>query len=616
MIFLLVCALGVSVQGSHVVSGTVTSTADGSPLPGVNVLVKGTTQGTNTDLDGRYSIAVPDAHSVLVFSFIGLVTQEITVGNQPIIHVALEEEALLNEQVVIALGVEKRRLFGGRSRKAQAEALTSPSYFAPYDADMAIVHQTEGYAAIHENGFKKPTDQALSTFSIDVDAASYSNMRRFLNYGSMPPKDAVRIEEMINYFSYGYKQPIGNDPFSIHMEMAAAPWNPAHVLVQVGLQGKKIATKNLPASNLVFLLDVSGSMQDANKLPLLKSSLKMLVSELREEDRVAIVVYAGAAGLVLPSTSGKDKQKIIRALDKLSAGGSTAGGAGIKLAYETAKKNFVKGGNNRVILATDGDFNVGASSNAAMERLIEEKRQEGVFLTVLGFGMGNYKDDKMEILANKGNGNYAYIDNMREAKKVLVNEFGGTLFTIAKDVKIQVEFNPAKVQAYRLIGYENRMLEAEDFNDDKKDAGELGSGHTVTALYEVIPIGISSDFVKEVDPLKYQKEVPNSTEANTREWLTVKFRYKHPDGDSSNLIERTLSGEPGRMSQNLQWASAVACFGMLLRDSEFKGNLSYRQVESMAKKALGTDEFGYRREFIDLVQTAGRLDNTLSVSSK
>lgn len=622
MIFLLVCSLGLKLQASHVVTGTVTDMLDGQPLPGVNVVVKGTNTGTTTDLDGLYSIEVPNSMSVLVFSFIGFESQEITVGMETSIDVMLEAAANeLQEVVVTGYGSQsKKKLsfnFLRSANRASEDYAGAPSsqYFMSYESDKTVFN-TEGYATIHENGFKVPSDQPLSTFSIDVDAASYSNMRRFLNYGSMPPKDAVRIEEMINYFSYDYERPKGDDPFSINTELGKAPWNEKHYLVQVGLQGEKIATDDLPASNLVFLIDVSGSMQDANKLPLLKASLKMLVNELRPEDRVAIVVYAGAAGLVLPSTAGKDKKKIMQALDQLSAGGSTAGGQGIKLAYRTAQKYFVEGGNNRVILATDGDFNVGESSNAAMERLIEEKRQEGVFLTVLGYGMGNYKDDKMEILADKGNGNYAYIDNIREAQKVLVNEFGGTLFTIAKDVKIQVEFNPAKVQAYRLIGYENRMLEAEDFNDDKKDAGELGSGHTVTALYEIIPVGVESKFIKDIDPLKYQKEVPNTTEANTNEWLTVKFRYKQPDGNESKLIERTLSGEPGPMTVDLQWASAVAGFGMLLRDSEFKENLTYEQVESLAKEARGEDEFGYRREFIDLVRTAGKLESTLSASSK
>ncbi|HRF41540.1 MAG TPA: VWA domain-containing protein, partial [Saprospiraceae bacterium] len=347
-------------------------------------------------------------------------------------------------------------------------------------------HNTEDYSPIAENRFHKATDTPLSTFSIDVDAASYSNMRRFLKNGQMPPADAVRIEEMINYFDYQYPQPTGEHPFEVVAEMSECPWQPEHRLLHIGLKGREIATDKLPPSNLVFLIDVSGSMDSPNKLPLLQSAFRLLVNQLRPQDKVAMVVYAGAAGLVLEPTDGNDKQKILEALQRLQAGGSTAGGAGIRLAYDVARQHFVKGGNNRVILATDGDFNVGASSDADMVRLIEEERKSGVFLTVLGFGMGNYKDNKMQQLSNAGNGNHAYIDDIDEAKKVLVEEFGGTLFTIAKDVKIQIEFNPAQVAGYRLIGYENRLLNKEDFNDDKKDAGELGAGHTVTALYEIV----------------------------------------------------------------------------------------------------------------------------------
>ncbi len=454
----------------------------------------------------------------------------------------------------------------------------------------------------------------MSTFSIDVDAASYSNVRRFLNQGQLPPAGAVRIEEMINYFTYEYPQPVNDNPFSINTEISDAPWNKEHKLVLIGLQGKKIPTENLPASNLTFLIDVSGSMQGVNRLPLVKSSMKMLVDQLRDQDKVSIVVYAGAAGLVLPPTSGAEKTKIKDALDRLEAGGSTAGGAGLKLAYKTAKEHFVKNGNNRVILCTDGDFNVGESSDDAMERLIEQERQSGVFLTVLGYGMGNYKDSKMQKLADKGNGNHAYIDGMSEAKKVLVKEFGGTLFTIAKDVKLQVEFNPSKVQGYRLIGYENRMLAKEDFNDDKKDAGELGSGHTVTALYEVIPAGVKSSFLQNVDPLKYQKDIkPLSKSAYGDEIMTVKFRYKAPTGDVSKLIEQPVKDKQIpllNMSDNFRFAAAVAEFGLLLRNSEFKSTASFDNVVKMAKKAKGNDEEGYRAEFVRLVENAQALVNS------
>ena len=367
------------------------------------------------------------------------------------------------------------------------------------------VMNTEEYDNIIENKFLTATENPLSTFSIDVDEASYSNIRRYLQSGSLPPNGAVRIEEMINYFDYNYLKPLNDDPFTINTEMADCPWNEKHKLVHIGLQGKEIPTENLPAANLVFLIDVSGSMESENKLPLVKASLGMLVDQLRADDKVAIAVYAGNAGLVLPSVSGANKTKIKEAIANLEAGGSTAGGDGIKLAYKVAKENFIKGGNNRIILATDGDFNVGVSSDDELVRLIEEERKSGVFLSVLGYGIGNYKDSKMQQLADKGNGNHSYIDNINEARKVLVSEFGSTLFTIAKDVKIQIEFNPAKVQAYRLIGYENRMLAAEDFNNDAKDAGELGSGHTVTALYEVIPVGVKNDFLPSIDSLKYQK---------------------------------------------------------------------------------------------------------------
>ena len=379
----------------------------------------------------------------------------------------------------------------------------------------------------------------------------------------------------------------------------------------IGLQGKKIPTENLPASNLVFLIDVSGSMQGPDRLGLVKASMKMLVDQLREQDKVAMVVYAGAAGLVLPPTNGSNKTKIKEAIDNLEAGGSTAGGAGIKLAYKTAEEYFVKGGNNRVILCTDGDFNVGESSDDAMERLIENERKSGVFLTVLGYGMGNYQDSKMQKLADKGNGNHAYIDGITEAKKVLVNEFGGTLFTIAKDVKLQIEFNPAKVQGYRLIGYENRMLAKEDFNDDKKDAGELGSGHTVTALYEVIPVGVESEFLRSVDSLKYQRNVvPLSKSSQTDEILTVKFRYKAPDGDVSKLIEQPVKDKQitiAKTSDNFRFAASVAQFGMLLRNSEFRSDASYADVLNLARKAKGNDDEGYRSEFIRLAESAQML---------
>lgn len=601
-LFSILLALNVN---ARYVNGTVYD-ENGQTLAGVNVVIKGTTTATTTDINGFYSIEVASEKSVLVFSFIGYVTEELKVGSQKIIDVTMVVAEMEFQEVVMAAD-EVGRPAMQRSKLAKGAGNMSMSYAPAYYKEEDRYHNTEEYSTIHENGFRKVLDHALSTFSIDVDAASYSNMRRFINNGQLPPKDAVRIEEMINYFNYEYENPTGKDPFSINTELARAPWNEKHLIAQIGLQGKKIDLEDLPASNIVFLLDVSGSMSAPNKLPLLKSAFKLLVNELRPQDKVSIVVYAGAAGVVLEPTDGNDKKKIMDALDQLQAGGSTAGGAGINLAYKLAKEQFVKGGNNRVVLATDGDFNVGASSNAEMERLIEEKRQEGVFLTVLGFGMGNYKDSKMETLADKGNGNYAYIDNMKEAKKVLVNEFGGTMFTIAKDVKIQVEFNPSVVQAYRLIGYENRLLNDEDFNDDKKDAGELGSGHTVTALYEIIPVGVESEFVKDIDPLKYQSQ---STPLPTieEELLTVKFRYKEPDGDKSKLITKVMENTIRKSSDNLDWSMAVAGFGMLLRDSEFKGDITYEDVLSLAKSAKGKDAFGYRGEFIELVDLVSAMN--------
>jgi Ca-activated chloride channel family protein len=597
------------------ITGTVIRAEDGNPIPGVNVVEKKTTNGVVTDIEGKYEISVKNESSTLVFSSVGFVTEEITVGSKTIIDVEMQADVASLQELIVT-GYGRKSLFP-KSHKREAKA--SDIAFAPAEAeyyedaisiDLDLTtpeFNTEGYATIHENEFLKATKNPLSTFSIDVDVASYANLRRFLNNGQKPPIDAVRIEEMINYFNYDYPQPDGENPFSVNAEVASCPWNEAHKLVHIGLQGKKIPTDNLPPSNLVFLIDVSGSMQDANKLPLLKSAFKMLVQEMRDEDRVAIAVYAGAAGLVLPSTPGSQKEKIIEALDKLSAGGSTAGGAGIKLAYETALKNFKEGGNNRIILATDGDFNVGASSNAEMERLIEQKRDQGVFLTVVGFGMGNYKDDKMEILADKGNGNYAYIDNLQEARKVFVNEFGGTLFTIAKDVKLQIEFNPVKVQAYRLIGYENRKLKNEDFNDDKKDAGELGSGHTVTALYEIIPVGIESEFIKTVDPLKYQKNDVEEVAYDARELLTLKLRYKKPDGDKSKLITTTVLDKNKNWentSDNFRWSAAVAGFGMLLRESKFSQGANVPGIIKLARGAKGEDEEGYRSEFIRLLESS------------
>jgi Ca-activated chloride channel family protein len=475
---------------------------------------------------------------------------------------------------------------------------------------------TEEYGHFDENPFLKAADNPLSTFSIDVDRASYSNVRRFLRDGQRPPRDAVRIEEMINYFNYDYPEPAGGQPFSVTTEIARAPWNEKNRLLLIGLQGRHMKTADLPANNLVFLIDVSGSMESPDKLPLLKRSLELLVDELRPQDRVAIVVYAGNAGLVLPSTPGSNKGAINAAIEQLDAGGSTAGGEGIKLAYKVAKDNFLQSGNNRVILATDGDFNVGVSSDGELEQLIEQKRRDHIYLTVLGFGTGNIKDSKMELLADKGNGNYAYVDSLAEARKVLVQEMGATLFTIAKDVKIQIEFNPAHVAAYRLIGYENRILRKEDFNDDKKDAGDIGAGHSVTALYELVTPGGEIPGEGSVDPLKYQTH----TAANSSpEMLTLKLRYKDPDSETSKLITQPLldaHGDIATASDNLRFAAAVAEMGMLLRDSKYKGDASYDEVRQLAQKSLGRDEEGYRADFLSMIAAASRLPKAEEVAGR
>lgn len=476
-----------------------------------------------------------------------------------------------------------------------------------FGASLPPAENQEEYAHTADNSFQNTKRHPLSTFCIDVDKTSYSNVRRMLNEGHLPTPDAVRIEEMVNYFEYEYPQPEGDLPFSVTTEYTDCPWNRDHHILHIGLQGRKVAMDKMPPNNLVFLIDVSGSMDEPDKLPLVKSSLRLLVNQLRPVDRVAMVVYAGAAGVVLPPTPGHEKEKILHALESLNAGGSTAGGEGIELAYKLAKENQVDPGNNRIILATDGDFNVGVSSEGDLEHLIEDKRKDHIFLSVLGFGTGNYKDSKMELLADKGNGNYAYIDNLTEGHKVLVKEMGGTLLTIAKDVKLQLEFNPRVVKAYRLVGYENRMLEDKDFNDDAKDAGELGAGHTVTALYEIIPAG-SAEETDSVDALKYQAAATSgsSTGANT-ELMTLKLRYKAPRGLRSRLIthvQRAERKELVKASENCRFSCSVAEFGMLLRDSRYKGRSDFDEVLSIARDAKGKDTEGYRAEFIRLVAMA------------
>lgn len=588
-------------QEVGVLFGRVMDTSSGGSIAGANVVLEGTSLGAATRADGTYRLEnVPAGTYTMVVSSVGFERERIEdvrveAGAERRLDVRLKPSKVRLEEVVV-----------------QADAMSQAMHRAAVSVPAAGLppnFNTEDYAHIQENEWQSAAAHPLSTFAVDVDGASYSNVRRFITGGDRPPIDAVRVEEMVNYFDYDYAEPEGDHPFSVVTEIAPAPWRPEHRLVHIGLQGRRMADDERPASNLVFLIDVSGSMASPVKLPLVKQAFNMLVDQLRPEDRVAIVVYAGASGLVLPSTPGNDRDRIRSAINDLQPGGYTAGAAGIQLAYETAQEYFIEGGNNRVILATDGDFNVGVSSNAELVRLIEEKREEGTFLTVLGFGMGNLKDDKMEALANHGNGSYYYIDSRLEAEKVLVRELGGTLYTIAKDVKVQVEFNPARVKGYRLIGYENRMLAAEDFADDRKDAGELGEGHTVTALYEVIPVGAETDVdVREPDELRYRKPTETQTAAGSNELMFVKLRYKAPDGDESMLIERPLvDGKRDAVSPDFQHAAAVAAFAMILRDSEHRGSATLDQVLALASDGLAYDPHGDRAGFVQLVHQYGRL---------
>ncbi len=624
---------------TRTITGTIQDEKN-EPVQGATILIKGTQTGTTSDSAGHFSININSSKAKLIISCVGYQTKEYKLTDDNDINITMRKNTgELSEVVVTGYGITEdyakefravsptpTTVLQGRAsgvyvgsnsklKAARNSYQNKPMYFSQTDSD----YNREGYDKIEENPFLKVTDNPLSTFSIDVDAASYSNIRRFLHDDELPPAGVVRIEEMINYFTYQYPQPTGDLPFSINTELASCPWNTKHKLMMIGLQGKLISSEDLPASNLVFLIDVSGSMTDENKLPLVQASLKLLTDQLRPQDKVSLVVYAGNAGLVLPPTKGDKKTTIKDAISKLEAGGSTAGGEGIQLAYKVAKQNFIEGGNNRVILCTDGDFNVGLSSDDALETLIEKERESGVFLTVLGYGMGNYQDAKMQKLADKGNGNHAYIDGISEANKVLVHEFGGTLFTIAKDVKLQVEFNPAKVQGYRLIGYENRMLAKEDFNNDKKDAGELGSGHTVTALYEIIPAGIATVEFINIDALRYTKTEKSSNNFGS-ELLNIKLRYKLPNGDKSQLIQQPvmdIANGSVAISDNFKLAASVAEFGMLLRNSSYKSEATYTTAKQMATEAVGEDKEGYRKELIQLIQKAGELqDKELSKKTK
>lgn len=597
------------------INGTVTDGTN-APIAGVNVSVQGTSAGTVTDHAGRFSIRVPNLARALVFKKTGYNPLTIPVTSDSVLNAVLTQKMAKAEQLADQELLNAEQPPRARKSLALNQVRSAPATFS--GTVMQLPSPTESYKPINENGFLSVGQQPVTTFSVDVDRAAYSNVRRFLNNGQMPPEDAVRIEEMINYFDYDYPQPSGEHPVAITAETTDSPWNPGLKLVHIGLQAKTVSTENLPASNLVFLIDVSGSMSDPNKLPLLKQAFKLLVDQLRAEDKISIVAYAGSAGMVLAPTAGSEKKTIKDALDKLEAGGSTAGGEGIELAYDLAKKHFLSKGNNRVILATDGDFNVGISSESELQKLIEEKRKAGIFLSVMGFGMGNYKDSQVETLADKGNGNYAYIDNIQEARKEFVQEFGGTLFTIAKDVKIQIEFNPAHVQAYRLIGYENRALRNDEFNDDKKDAGDMGSGHTVTAIYEIVPKGVQTSYIGASDALKYQQSNANAT-GNTDEMMTVKVRYKKPDSEKSALFDlpvKAASVAFEKCSENLRFASAVAEFGLVLRGSEYKGKATYADVIQRARGAFGKDEEGYRAEFVQLVKAAQSLDGSQGTARK
>ncbi len=617
LIALMALALGSLTSSATpiLISGCVTDAQSGQALPGAIVLEKGSKNQTQTDAAGLYQITVTSGTAILHFSCEGYRLEEVTLRGRTTLNVKLQPN---QQQVILESEADDELVvLGYGTTKRSKPASSQPTYYdmaAPTSLGFAMAgetrntnYNTEGYSTIHENGFHSVSLNPLSTFSIDVDVASYANMRRFINNGQNPPTDAVRIEEMINYFRYDYPQPDGKHPITVNTELSQCPWNTDHLVLQVGIQGKSIETENLPASNLVFLLDVSGSMESPNKLPLLKSAFKLLVNELRPQDRVAIVVYAGASGLVLPSTPGNQKQTIIDALDRLEAGGSTAGAAGLLQAYQVAETHFMENGNNRIILATDGDFNVGMSSNAEMERLVEREREKGIGISVLGFGMGNYKDDKMELIADKGNGNYAYIDNLQEARKVLVSEMGGTLYTIAKDVKIQLEFNPVQIASYRLIGYENRLLNEEDFDNDRVDAGEMGAGHTVTALYELVP---NRENDNRAPALVYQTPLTNNRALSSNELLILKLRYKQPDSFDSQLLETTVTNSPiapNKTSANFKLAVAVAEFGMCLRESEHRGTSTLNTALELAIQSKGNDKNGYRSEFIQLIKMAQTL---------
>lgn len=595
------------VLAQRTIKGTVTDGESKEPLVGAVIVLKGTKIGTLTDVDGHYKlkISAKNTANTLVFSFTGYANKEVAIGQSDSIDIALEGGALLQEVVVTGYSIQQRKM----QTTGSSSTVTSSDFTRQSSKKKAKKQEpigTEKYSHQTENAYKNPKKEPLSTFSIDVDKAAYANVRRYLNDNTMPPKDAVRIEEMINYFDYNLPQPTDEHPVAVQSEMGICPWNKAHYLMKVDVQAVKKQYADAPANNFVFLIDVSGSMSSPEKLGLLKDAFKILVTQLRAKDYISIVTYAGNAGLVLDATSGSEKETILNALNKLESGGSTAGGEGIELAYKIAEENFDRQGNNRVILATDGDFNVGVSSTEALENLIVSKRENNIFLSVLGFGTGNINDEGMETLADKGNGNYFYIDNLKEANKVFNKELTGTILTVAKDVKFQIEFNPLAVESYRLVGYENRLLNDEDFNDDKKDAGEIGAGNSVTALYEIVPKGVltadSED--KRKDELRYQtKEMV--VQNNIKELAFVKMRYKKPLRFKSSILSQSIDNQIlslEKTSNNFRFAAAVAAFGQVIKASAFKGDFDYRKIIDLAESAKDSDTEGYRQEFINLVE--------------
>ncbi len=583
-------------QAVEVVVGKVMNRTLNAPVE--RVLVKSSIHTVRTNALGEFRLNVAHLRDSIHLSRVGFSAKTYPVMGQTnlgVLYLLPDSPSLVLEEDSESNAPPTAVHKNSRKLTHPIGALSCVKTVVPYGNETF-----ESYESRVENQFRQVTAHPLSTFSVDVDQASYANVRRYLNLGTLPPKNAVKVEELVNYFRYAYPVPASNEPFALYQHLGVCPWNSQHQVLQLGIQAPKIEVEALPASNFVFLIDVSGSMQAPNKLPLLKASLKLLVQALRPQDFVSIVTYAGTAGVALYPTSGGEKGKISQAIEALKAGGSTAGGAGLTLAYDLAGQHRIQGGNNRIVMATDGDFNVGPSGTQDLKALVEEKRESGIFISVLGFGMGNYKDDKMEAIAQNGNGNHAYIDNLQEAKRVLVNELGGTMHTVAKDVKIQVEFNPAEVLAYRLVGYENRLLNEEDFNNDRVDAGEIGAGHQVTALYEIIPAHGNADTHPMVDPLKYQGP---KTYTGKPELATLKVRYKKPDNSVSTRLEIPIAAnvrvEP---DANLGFATVVAHWGMLLGESPHVQHLGYEVVLEQARQYKGNDVNGYRAEFIRLVE--------------